>query len=437
MSTLSGGPGIVTDGLVLSLDAANVKSLADVPATNLLTWSEQFEDASWVKTRSAVISNITNSPINTLTGDKLIDNTENNNHQFGKLTTAPINSPIIGSIYVKKSDYNNIVLRITDNAANINGTISSYQANFNIVNGTITFQSSFDGNALNPIATITQDKDGWFRCSIGLTKRADATRTDFQVFLFNRDGFFDNPTFIGTGDKGNFVWGAQLETGTTPTTYIPTTTTAVSRVPNWKDISRGGNNGTLVNGPTYNPANGGSLVFDGVNDYVQMSNQTLGESFTFDIVARMKPFDGISEFQQLMGVGNPFNLNGNGIQFVQDYTANEDGLSLVIHDGNPTYSNVGFAWNPSPGWINNSFNHAVLTITNQVTASAYLNGVFLGERYPNKLYGLINTQNLQIGRYSGAYYTSGSVALSKIYNRALSPSEILQNFNAIKTRFGL
>ena len=38
----------------------------------------------------------------------------------------------------------------------------------------------------------------------------------------------------------------------------------------WSDISRGGNNGTLVNGPTFDPGNGGSIVFDGVDDYVSI-----------------------------------------------------------------------------------------------------------------------------------------------------------------------
>jgi hypothetical protein len=435
MSTLSGGPNIVTDGLVLYLDAANVKSLADVPATNLLTWSEQFEDASWVKTRSTVISNITNSPINTLTGDKLIDNTENNNHQFGKLTTAPINSPIIGSIYVKKSDYNNIVLRITDNAANINGTISSYQANFNIVNGTITFQSSFDGNALNPIATITQDKDGWFRCSIGLTKRADATRTDFQVFLFNRDGFFDNPTFIGTGDKGNFVWGAQLETGTTPTTYIPTTTTAVSRVPNWNDISRGGNNGTLVNGPTYNPANGGSLVFDGVNDYVNLGT-SIDNNLTWTICSWFYITSFISTDHRALignsgtspaGSGKFMGISSDSInssRFRKPWIITYNSLGTQIQ----IYGNTSI--------LSNTWYYMVSTFTG-AQVSVYLNGVL--DATPINVSGYLPSNNLTtIGMLRAVFWPfPGNIPQTQIYNRALSPSEVLQNFNATRARFGI
>ena len=52
----------------------------------------------------------------------------------------------------------------------------------------------------------------------------------------------------------------------------------VSGSTSWRDISRGGNNGTLVNGPTFNSANGGSIVFDGVDDNISFSGNTFNYS---------------------------------------------------------------------------------------------------------------------------------------------------------------
>jgi len=188
----------------------------------------------------------------------------------------------------------------------------------------------------------------------------------------------------------------------------------------WNDISRGGNTGTLVNGPTFNSGNGGSIVFDGVDDGVNLiSTITLGNgNWTISMWAYANSFP--SNYGRLISnnnsgpVSNAFGMDSGKISY-HSYL-----VSWTQQLGNTTL-NVGNWYNLI--WVNTSGSMVM-----------YVNGVADSNSFTSTTSngGPINC----IGKnFLGSF--SGGVATTQIYNRALSQAEITQNYNALKSRFNL
>jgi hypothetical protein len=201
-----------------------------------------------------------------------------------------------------------------------------------------------------------------------------------------------------------------------PKSYISGSTT-------WNDVSRSGNNGTLVNGPTFNSANGGSIVFDGTNDYVSTTYTTALTDFTA------------------------------GAWFFANSTGNP---STRILDKNFTNgfwigkSTSGAANSWGGGVFEPSFPHGrFITLTDNqwhyiVSRRQGTTHTILGDGISNTISGTVpstslSTNILVLGReYDiGPSIFKGNISIVHIYNRALSDQEILQNFNATRARFGI
>ena len=195
----------------------------------------------------------------------------------------------------------------------------------------------------------------------------------------------------------------------------------------WNDLSRSGNNGTLTNGPTFNSANGGSIVFDGSNDYVKPpSSSTLQlTNFTLSSWVRIN----VQNIQQFIVDTSTSVSNGSGYS----YRINSDNkIRFWAYDAN---NNLNSNTIISPNiWYN------ILVTYNNTTKlqSIYINGVFDISNTHTNTFVVSNLTNLQIGSSSilGGYL-NGRISQTSIYNRDLSASEILQNYNATKSRFGL
>jgi hypothetical protein len=190
----------------------------------------------------------------------------------------------------------------------------------------------------------------------------------------------------------------------------------------WYDKSGFQNNGTLTNGPTFS---GGSIVFDGVDDYV---NTTFKASISID---NGNPFT-ISAFfktgnmTQQMLVACPdsprfyievFNRSGVLVSHWGIGNNNNSSTSTAIINLNQIYNYVTtYDGNIAKGYLN-----GVLTDTDTIGSQSY------------------NTNFLQIGKYASflPLYFLGSIYTTQIYNRALSAQEVLQNYNATKSRFNL
>ena len=200
----------------------------------------------------------------------------------------------------------------------------------------------------------------------------------------------------------------------------------------WTDLSSAGNNGTLTNGPTYSSANGGSIVFDGVNDYIDCGPVSqIGSSLTaFTASVWVKP--AASAASCILENGDNFVTNTFYI-----FQENAQYFTFEIYDGagyDAIYANYVYQTNT---WYN-----LVGTWTSGNRINFYTNGVLaegtrIGAVRTNVISG---NKNLFAGIRPGATLTypfAGSMSNIQLYNRALSAAEIKQNFNAIRGRYNI
>jgi len=181
--------------------------------TNLVTYSEQFDNASWNKSNSTINANSIISPDGTQNASKLVEDTANSSHYFrSDFTIVTSGSSYTYSIFAKKAERNFILL--FDSYIN-----SGYW--FNLDTGIVG--SKYGTGAVT--AKIENYVNGWYRCSITFTAHSGG-----YALLFNNVTNADNVNaYTGDGISGLFIWGAQLEQGSYPTSYIPTVASAVTR----------------------------------------------------------------------------------------------------------------------------------------------------------------------------------------------------------------
>lgn len=183
----------------------------------------------------------------------------------------------------------------------------------------------------------------------------------------------------------------------------------------WFDRSGNGNHGTLVGGPTYNSSNGGSIVMDGVDDYI--SSVTLSTLSITDITIQVWIY--------------PTNISSYTTIF--DTTSRH--LSLWI--GNTFYGLGGYstAGSASFNWQNNTW--VCVTMFKSSSAGQIIKNNY--DFFENVTTGSTFTNQLQFGSNPSGGGTPfvGRYGSIRLYNRALSQSEIRQNFNATRGRYGI
>jgi hypothetical protein len=203
----------------------------------------------------------------------------------------------------------------------------------------------------------------------------------------------------------------------------------------WYDKSGYANNGELTNGPTFDTSSGGSIVFDGSNDYVNR-NSSLNVGSNFSVFAWVKP--GNINIRNAI-VGNSYPYTGReGFLFA---TGNNYGTStntFFISIG----SDAAYGTAVNNTVTINQWNYLGGVVTNGGgDFKLYVNGIQVNLN-PGSLLtsGTItyNTNEFLVGaRRPSSETWIGNIALTQLYNRSLSDPEVLQNFNATKTRFGI
>jgi hypothetical protein len=198
----------------------------------------------------------------------------------------------------------------------------------------------------------------------------------------------------------------------------------------WFDKSGRGNNGTLINGPTFNTGSLGSVVFDGVDDYVYTPNLNLSSSFTVNIWCK---FESLNTDRVLIG---DYNYPDSQRRWAIFYEIFGSKITMRTSNNGLTTSDLEFNFNISNIWVN------ITGIYNNGTGSFYLNGdsqTTTGE-VTSTLYNSNNFTTIGAsGKVGGTTvsFMQGSISNIQIYNRVLSAAEVLQNYNATKGRFNL
>ncbi len=186
-------------------------ALIEPAATNLASRSEEFDNASWFKvgintTGTPPWVNVETAPNGTMTADKIIATAASGNHYINRAASTQTGQHTF-SVFAKAAEYG--FIRLQD----INA--GKYNVRFDLINGTATGTG----------ASIENYGNGWYRCIVTYDGGGANVANGLMGIPTSGTTF----SYTGDGTSGIFVWGAQLETGAIPTSYIPTTTGSATR----------------------------------------------------------------------------------------------------------------------------------------------------------------------------------------------------------------
>lgn len=221
----------------------------------------------------------------------------------------------------------------------------------------------------------------------------------------------------------------------------------------WTDLSGNINTGTLTNGPTFSRDGGGSIVFDGTNDYVNIPSTSLfnfaSNNFTIDVWCFYDASTSTDDIYRYLFNFQTATTNSyltltkwrsNAIP-----TNNSNGVNLDYSVAGSRYTITTNNIVPSPNVANtitslyevpNKWTNFTITVSSNVM-SLYINSILYGSvtltlRWNANAYLNIGTYDASVGSFM-----KGKIPNFKVYNKALSASEVLQNYNALKSRFNL
>ena len=375
---------IVRTGLVLNLDAANKGSYSQnyhPNPTDIFSWYSSNSGSSNNATisRSTIASPVGNTPLQMVTtgNDSFIDTYNQTKWSLGSAVSgqtwtvsvwAKASVATTGEIFIFEANSSGGAVQVPFLSINITTEWQRFSYSYTFVNGTTTnIQTRLDGaNAFGSSVTIWWD---------GLQVERSSSVTDF--------------TSSYTGD-------------------------------NILNLLGNGNNGTLVNGPSYNGSNGGSIVFDGVDDYVIVDNsllihRTSNWAYSAWVNFSATPIQG-TIFENGSWTNTlliRFETNGITIYSMSSYWGK-------------------FNFSPTLGaWYKLDF------IRNGNNIDFYLNGSY--SQSMSFTADIQPSSNLFIGmsQHSPGQSFNGRIATTQIYNRALTAAEVAQNYNSLSGRYGL
>jgi hypothetical protein len=313
------------------LNDSNGALLLEPERTNLQVNSEEFDNTLWLKNRASITPNDAISPSGLLNADKLVGTSGSSSYVYDGISVT-FESAYTISVFAKYIDIEEFVI--------VNFTQSG-NAYFNIENGTI----------ISNFGTITEPKienygNGWYRCSAKFT----ATATTIVNYGF----YLNNAT-----DKSVHIWGAQVELGSYPTSYIPTqgVTTRVAEV-----CSDAGNNQVInsIEGVLYwniitqdkNSSSKAISINNGINTILSIYFYSSSINVVFNV-------NGVNQFYANFGLTigqeykiavlyqeNNFALYVNGVKRAEDTNGSVpsvdtfDRLNLSEVSGGKFYGNV-------------------------------------------------------------------------------------------------
>jgi hypothetical protein len=199
--------------------------LLEESRTNLQTYSEDMTNSVWIpQTGATVTPNAIAAPDGNLTAEKLTEGTALQDHYLYSSHGTSLQGTKTFSIWVKKAEREYAVVGTWDRS----NVFARFSVNLNT--GEVVEQAA--ENAVIDSVSVISYPNGWYKCSI----TSDSSVYDSSAYVGvapSPDGDFYQSTapvgYTGDGTSGIYIWGAQLEAGSFSTSYIPTTTTTVTR----------------------------------------------------------------------------------------------------------------------------------------------------------------------------------------------------------------
>jgi hypothetical protein len=223
--------------------------LLEPTSTNIVSYSEDFSQSFWSKGGSSVTSGFT-SPDGGLNAFKLIEDTSTGVHKVVKPYTGPDGNANTASIFVKADEITKIGISTTESV--------SVLTSFDLSNGTLISSLSQD-------YSITPYLNGWYRISSTDTNG----NRKMAVFLLNDNGNF---SYQGDGTSGLYIYGAQLEQSSYPTSYIATSGSTVTRAA--ETCNNSGNSEVFNDSEGVLFANIAALADDGTSRRINISDNS-------------------------------------------------------------------------------------------------------------------------------------------------------------------
>jgi hypothetical protein len=224
-------------------DSSKGVALLEPARTNLISYSEDFSQSAWVKTRVSISSNVAISPDGSQNADKLVESTASGTHFLRIEVTS--GSPALLSVFAKKGEETSFA---------IGNATGSQGVDFDLENGIVSGTGGF----------IEDYGNGWYRCSY-----YRASWSDWQYFKLRSN----TASYTGDGTSGIYIWGAQFEAGSYATSYIPTSGSTYQRQ---SDVANGAGNSEVFNdseGVLF--ADIAALANDGTNRVISISDGSL------------------------------------------------------------------------------------------------------------------------------------------------------------------
>lgn len=396
MSTTSGGPNNVNNGLVLYIDAANIKSFKGEPTTNMVPSPYAYSLYAYVTgptDATALNENYKEISVKRYTISNVVNTARAAIYPSG-LTTSTFYT------FSFKWKYNGT------NVATPSISLTAAKGNPEGGSNNNTFTSE--------VVETKSIGNGWYFTYYTFAFSSVPTSACMLTFgiVTGTDNTYLNQTFD--------IYEAQFEQKAYVTPYVlGTRGTTVATGGGWADRTVNANHGEFVNGPTFNSANCGSIVFDGNDDYIIMNHVGSGNTFTHEVF--LKPTN-VSKDQMYIGYNN---YTAHYVRIVNSAAF----LSISSTTGQKTLGHTQTL-------LNNNVYH-IVSIYDGVRMKIYVNNQLVEGTTINE--SLNGWGTSRIGRWLDADQRSfvGHIYLYKCYNRALSTQEILQNYNAQKSRFGL
>ena len=402
---------VIDSSLVLYYDNKNQKCWLP---NNIIRDSTNFTTSNWNRGNFPVNVNLT-SNINAFgtVGSYLVnDSTTNSNHYFYNNTATYISGLIYtATIYVRKAIHSWFFFGFTSQFNNT-GAITLFNfdtGQFGIMDNSIL---SYDAN---------QTINGWWKLRITAKALNTASSPMIVIGSSNNNGTVTVPIYPGTSTNFVEVCGIQVVQSdvdkpfeiTTGAIINPTTVVNLMKL----------NNGTLTNGIVAD-GHRGTFNFDGVNDYV-----TLGSFTSIGITDRT-----ISVWfkSSTLGVGRILALPAD------DTVTDKPAVTITVN-GSLLYVDAGgtpYGGNVTMPISQDTWYNVSVTVTASKVLIMYVNGLRIGDKTYTT--SLISTNCIgYLGRYNAFYgqYFKGLISLPMIYTRVLTQAEVLQNYNAQKTRF--